>query len=110
MSHLIDELHGLAEDLEDEGHSLAGRFRDLVDRVKADFGHLIGGGENELDAFVTRFVSTLAPELDRLKTQIVADLVVELQKASAEIKALVDVSKLAATAPPADPAAPAAQV
>jgi hypothetical protein len=103
MSDLIDELHGLAEDLEDEGHSLAGRFRDLVERAKADFGHLLGGGKNDLEAFVTQFVGTLAPELDKLKAQIVAEVVVELRKA------LADVAQLAATATPADTAAPAAQ-
>jgi hypothetical protein len=108
MSNLIEALHSLAEDLEDEGHSLAGRFRDLVDRVKADFGHLIGGSKDELDSFVGRVVATLAPELDDLRAKVVTEVVAEFEKATAEIKALV-VDQLAATATPAGTAAPAAR-
>jgi hypothetical protein len=86
----IDELHGLVNDLEDEGHALAGRFRDLVDHLKTEFGHLIGGGKNELEAFVQGLVGTLVPELTKVKAQIVAEVVAELGKVVAEIKDVVD--------------------
>jgi hypothetical protein len=109
MSNLVEALHSLAEDLEDEGHSLAGRLRDLVDRVKADFGHLIGGSKDELDTFVGRVVATLAPELDDLRAQIVTEIVTELEKARAEAKVVLDNLQLAATAVQAGTAAPAAQ-
>jgi BMFP domain-containing protein YqiC len=104
----IDELHGLVEDLEDEGHSLAGRFRDLVDHIKSEFAHLLGGGKNELDAFVKGLVGTLVPELDKVKDEIVAQVLAELRKVTDEVKAVVASVETAAPADSADDAAPAA--
>ncbi|GAA2732269.1 hypothetical protein [Streptomyces nogalater] len=108
MSAPLEDLHGLVEDLEDEGHSLAGRFRDLVDHIKSEFAHLLGGGKDELDAFVRGLVATLVPELDKVKDEIVAAVFAELRKATGEIKAVVDGTLPAAPAAPADDAAPAA--
>jgi hypothetical protein len=110
MSAPIDELHSLVDDLEDEGHSLAGRFRDLVGLVKDDIKHLLGGGKNELEAFVQSLVETLVPELDKVKAQIVAEVIAELHKVTAEVKAVVDgpTQPAAPADAPADDAAPAA--
>jgi hypothetical protein len=105
----IDELHGLVQDLEDEGHSLAGRFRDLVDHIKAEFVHLLGGGKDELEAFVKGLVATLVPELEKVRDEIVAAVLAELHKAADEVKAVVASVEPAAPADhPADDAAPAA--
>ncbi|MFG3287278.1 hypothetical protein ACGF3G_00445 [Streptomyces sp. NPDC048179] len=87
---LIDEFEHVVTDLEDEGHNLAGRFRDLVDEVKDKFGHLIGGGRDELDAFVKSLVATLVPELDKVKDEVVTAVIAELGKVVGEIKAAVD--------------------
>lgn len=90
MASPLDVLHGLVTDLEDEGHTLAVKFRDLFDDFKDKFGHLIGGGADELDAFVTSLVGKIAPELEAVKTQIVAEVVAELGKLTAEVKAAVE--------------------
>jgi hypothetical protein len=104
----IDELHGLVNDLEDEGHSLAGRFRDLVEHVKAEFVHLLGGGKNELEEFVQGLVGTLVPELNKLRGEIVADVLAELRKVTDEVKAVVASVEPAAPAAHADDAATSA--
>jgi hypothetical protein len=102
----IDELHGLVNDLEDEGHSLAGRFRDLVDHVKAEFVHLLGGGKTELEAFVHGLVGTLVPELNKVRGEIVADVLAELRKVTDEVKTIVaSVEPAAPAVAPADDAA-----
>lgn len=100
MSAALDELHHVITDLEGEGHSLAGRFRDLLDRIKTDFKHLVSGGKDELETFVESLVETLTPELDKLK----ADVVAELHKVLGEVKAVVEAAK------PADPAPALEQV
>lgn len=104
MSSPLDVLHGLVTDLEDEGHALAVRFRDLVEEVKDKFGHLIGGGTDELDAFVTSLVGKIAPELAAVKKQIVAEVVAELAKLTAEVKAVVEDAVQSTDAPaPVEP-------
>ncbi|RPE39765.1 hypothetical protein EDD90_2783 [Streptomyces sp. Ag109_O5-1] len=107
MSASIDELHGLVDELDDEGHSLAGRFRDLVDRVKADFSHLLGGGKDELETFVQSLVATLVPELDKVKGEIVAEVIAEVRKVTAEVKSVVNAVPAAPATPAVDAAAPA---
>lgn len=98
----IDELHTLVDHLEDEGHSLAGRFRDLVGHVKAEIAHLLGGGKDELEQFVRGLVDTLVPELDKLRTEVVGDVVAEFRKIAASLEP-------AAPAATADDAASPAQ-
>ncbi|MEU2426915.1 hypothetical protein ABZ619_38885 [Streptomyces sp. NPDC007851] len=108
MSSPLDVLHGLVNNLEDEGHVLAARFRDLVDEFKDKFGHLIGGGADELDAFVSSLVGKIAPELETVKEQIVTAVVAELAKLTAEVKATVEDVVQSAEAPaPVEPQAPA---
>lgn len=106
--NVVDELHELVDDLEDEGHAFAGRLRDLADRVKADIAHLLGGGKNELESFVQTLVATLVPELDKVKDEIVAAVIAELRKATGEVKNVVHIVEPAAPAAPAvDAATPA---
>lgn len=106
MSRVLDELHHLITDLEGEGHSLAGRFRDAADRLKADFEHLTGG-KSELDAFVKGLVASLVPEVDRAKVAAVAEVLAEVHKVGDEIKTAVEASLAKHTAPAATAAAPA---
>ncbi|MFE5037183.1 hypothetical protein [Streptomyces sp. NPDC056683] len=107
---LIDEFDHVVTDLEDEGHALASRVRDLVDEVKDKFGHLIGGGTDELEAFVASLVGKIAPELEAVKKEIVAEVIAELAKLAVEVKATVaDVVKSAEAPAPVEPAAAPAQ-
>ncbi|MHB9861959.1 hypothetical protein [Streptomyces sp. YIM S03343] len=107
---VLDELHELVNGLEDEGHSLAGRFRDLVEHIKHEVGHLLGGGKNELDAFVQGLVSTLVPELDKIRDEIVAQVLAELRKTTGEVVNVLHIVEHAApavvTAEDAAPTAP----
>jgi hypothetical protein len=104
MSAALDELHNVITDLEGEGHTLAGRFRDLLDRIKADFSHLVGGGKGELETFVESLVATLVPELNTVKGQIVAEVIAEVRKVTDEVKAVVNGHSEPAPAQPATPA------
>lgn len=98
----IDELHSLTDDLEDEGHPLADRFRDAVNSATAEFQRLVGGA-NELEVFMRGLVATLTPVLESNANQIVADLVAEIAKFTEQLK----LAAPADDAPAVDAASPA---
>lgn len=79
MLHL-DELHHLIMELEGEGHALAGRLRDTLDRLRTDFTALAVGGTTELGLITRELATALAPQLNELKTELFRLLLTEVQK------------------------------
>ncbi|MFI5814832.1 hypothetical protein ACIA7S_28230 [Streptomyces sp. NPDC051643] len=91
----LNDLHDFITDLEGEGHSLAGRLRDLFDRIKTDVTHLVGDGENELERFTRGLVDTLVPELAKVKDQVVAEVKAELKAVEQQVIVTIDGTQLA---------------
>lgn len=105
MSQPLDELHHIITQLEGEGHALAGRAHDVLERLKADWLSLAGGGRIELETFLQGLIATLAPELDKVKADAVGAVVAEVRKIAAEVKAALDNALIPAPAPaPVEPA------
>jgi hypothetical protein len=80
MSSPLDALNALVDDLEDEGHSLAGRARDVASDIRDTYEHL--DGTNELERLAQRLAAALAPELDKLKDEAVKQAVAAVRKAN----------------------------
>ncbi|MBP5896327.1 MULTISPECIES: hypothetical protein [Streptomyces] len=79
MTSPLDALNALVDDLEDEGHSLAGRARDVASNIRDTYEHPVD--TDELESFVQILVRALVAELNKLKDDAVKQVAADVRKA-----------------------------
>lgn len=74
MTAALAELHDLITDLDGEAHPLAGRFRDVAERLRVDLEEARAEGQFRRDSFADAVADRIRSDLQEIRAQIVTDL------------------------------------